>query len=44
MEMNKHEVQLVLEAAHNAGDAVLTELADLELACIGGGVGEIVLS
>ena len=42
MEMNKPEVAAVKAVALQA-DQVVHELSDLELALIGGGVGEVIL-
>jgi hypothetical protein len=40
MEHNKIEVGVIQEAVFNANDAQLRELNDLQLALIGGGIGD----
>ena len=40
MELNQVEVKEVQQAAH---DAAIVQLADLELALVGGGIGETIL-
>jgi hypothetical protein len=42
MELNKVEVRVVAEAEAQANDVLIKELAELQLALCGGGVGEVV--
>lgn len=43
MELNKAEVSVVQEAVKKAADSRVRELCDLQLAYVGGGIGETTL-
>lgn len=44
MEMSKAEVKVLAQAEKQGSEAVMAELAELELALCAGGVGEVVLA
>jgi hypothetical protein len=44
MEFNKVEVAVIAKAVEEGNEALVTELAELHLLLIGGGVGEVILA
>ena len=44
MELTKHEVIAVAEVTNKAAEQQIVELVDLQLALVGGGIGEVIVA